>query len=135
MVNLQTQTNKFKDSDSEIHSSFFQILALETITGSLQTLLYFVHHYTLHGFIGSFQHFSLPYCPFYWHFTGIKPFWMIEWWWMKYFFVYTKMFISFPKPVNPSYLVELLMKTFRWIVKTFPASATFITKISLNDFN
>ena len=45
------------------------------------------------------------------------------------------MFISFPKPVNPSYLVELLMKTFRWIVKTFPASATFITKISLNDFN
>ena len=29
----------------------------------------------------------------------------------------------------------LLMKTFRWIVKTFPASATFITKISLNDFH
>ena len=35
------------------------------------------------------------------------------------------MFISFPKPVNPSYLVELLMKTFRWIVKTFLAPATY----------
>ena len=64
-------------------SLFFQILALETIIGSLQTHLYCVHHYTLHGSLGSFQHFSLPYCPFYWYFTGIKSFWMKQKWWIK----------------------------------------------------